>query len=535
MTPIGRAQILCVDDEVEVLHALAINLGRHYHVLTATGGAAAVAMLVQNPEVGVIISDMRMLGMSGAEFLARARVLAPQAQRILLTGQTDLASAIVAVNEGQIFRFLTKPCAPPQLLGAVQAAMEQRTLVGLERSAIRQKLEDEQLQVDSLTGLASRHRLMAILEAAAFEPTEAAGVRAAFCVEIDAADEPSQLRELPWEDELAKIVAERLVRFCTGSAVIARSGIGQFVVIEAGPMKTGRELRERGEEIAAALRAPIRVDGENLTVGVSVGIAQLEDPVQWRRLVSRAVEAVREARRTEDMRVCVFQGDAPRPSETQRELRHGLRAALDREELHLHYQPIVDVDAGRVRSIECLARWRHRTLGDIAPTTFIALAEQSGDIVRLGEWVLWRACHEAPPSFSDIRQCLAVNVSARQLLDANFRPHLQKCLAHSGLAPEMLELEITESALMAELPRARAVLDEIRKLGVRVAADDFGTGYSSLAYLSQLPIDVIKVDRIFVQDFDRGGKSIITAALNIARDFDRQVIVEGVESAEMLL
>jgi EAL domain-containing protein (putative c-di-GMP-specific phosphodiesterase class I) len=218
----------------------------------------------------------------------------------------------------------------------------------------------------------------------------------------------------------------------------------------------------------------------------------------------------------------------------QRTMVHALREALAQESLYLHYQPIVDVKEGRVRTLESLARWEHETLGVVGPAIFIPLAEQHGEIVRLGRWALWHACHEGRQLIGDRGLQVAVNVSAKQLMDKDFLPHLEKCLSESGLPPEALELELTESALASDMEYICDVLEQTRRLKVRIAVDDFGTGYSSLSYLSRLPIDLIKVDRAFVRDFDRGGKTIIKAALTIARDFGQEVIIEGVETAEML-
>jgi predicted signal transduction protein with EAL and GGDEF domain len=527
-----RAKILCVDDEVEVLRGFALHLGRRYEVLTATSGEAALKLLEQDPRVEVIISDMRMPGLTGSEFLSRSRALAPEAQRILLTGQTDLASAISAINEGQIFRFLTKPCPSAELISTIEAALERHRARALEHTTVRRKLQQLQLQTDPLTGLASRLQLMAVLEAAAFEATEAVSAVVAYYIAIDGSDEPVANRDQPWGDELAKVIAERLKLHCPDATVVACWGIEQFVVVVSSDGASDLELCARGEELLAVLTAPI--PDRHVAAGASVGIARLVDRQQWQRLIQQAATAADEARHEQQSRVCLYQPDAPPRAERQRELVHALREALVQDGLHLHYQPIVDIRQGRVRGLECLARWERGTLGNIVPTTFIPLAEQSGDIVRLGQWVLWRACHEGRQIAGDSRLEVAVNVSAKQLMDKSFLPHLEKCLLHSGLAPESLELELTESALAIDMEHLREVLEQTRRLKVRIAVDDFGTGYSSLSYLSRLPIDLIKVDQSFVRDFNQGGKTIIKAALNIARDFGLEVIIEGVETAEML-
>jgi diguanylate cyclase (GGDEF)-like protein len=534
MKPVERPIILCVDDEPEILRAMALHLGRRYQVLSATSGVEALAVLQRAPAIAVIISDMRMPGLSGAEFLAQARMSAPAAQRIMLSGQSDVASAIAAVNEGQVFRYLTKPCAPSELLRVVEAALERNRARSAEQAEIRRQVELEQLQVDPLTGLASRLQVLGIVEAAVFDTTESAADLVAYYVDCDRSDEAAIAWDRVCGDELPRVMAERLQRSCTDAVVIARWGVEQFVIVVRGHGASDDELSARGSDLQGALSASIAIDQGRIDVGISVGIARLVDRSQWRGLIPTAGLAAREARRAGGLRVCLYRPDVPLELEIEREMLRGLRGDFDREGLHLHYQPIVDANAGLVYGVECLARWTHPTLGNIGPDTFIPLAERSGDIVALGQWVLWRACHEGAFVVDGDRRQLFVNVSTRQLADADFVPHLQHCLMHSGLPPEVLVLELTESALAGDPEQLRATLAHVRHLGVRIAVDDFGTGYSSLAYVGCLPIDVIKTDRAFVRDFDHGGRTIIKATLAIAGELGRAVIVEGVETADML-
>jgi predicted signal transduction protein with EAL and GGDEF domain len=534
MKPVERPSILCVDDEPALLQALALHLGRRYEVLSAAGGAEALAVLQRTPAIAVIISDMRMPGLNGAEFLAQARVLAPAAERIMLTGQSDLASAIAAVNEGQVFRFLTKPCAPPDLLGAVEAAVERNRARSAEQAEIRLKVELQQLQVDPGTGLASRLQVLGTVEAAAFDAAESAVDLVAYYIDCDRSDEAANALDRVCGDELPRVMAARLKRCCSDAVVIARWGVEQFVIVVRSQGASDDELRARGFNLQGELSRPIMVDQDRVHVDVSIGIARLVDRSRWQDLFATAGLAAREARRTGGLQVCLYRPDVQLELGIEREMLRGLRGELDHEGLHLHYQPIVEADSGRVRGLECLARWNHRTLGSIGPAKFIPLAERSGDIVGLGQWVLWRACHEGRSLVDGGRLGLSVNVSTMQFIDASFLPHLLECLTHSGLPPEALTLELTESALAGDLQQLRTVLEHVRSLGVRIAVDDFGTGYSSLSHVGRLPIDVIKIDRAFVRDFDLGGRTIIRATLAIARELGREVIVEGVETAEML-
>jgi EAL domain-containing protein (putative c-di-GMP-specific phosphodiesterase class I) len=328
------------------------------------------------------------------------------------------------------------------------------------------------------------------------------------------------------------LIAERLRETWPDAAQLTRWGPEQFVALVTSAGMGDEELHALGGQLLAALTVPVLLEGRTAKVGAVIGIARLTDRLHWQRLIQHAASAAREARAGGG--VCLYRHDASASSGTQRDLLHALRESLESGGLELHYQPIVNTSTGRAHALEALVRWRHKTLGEIPPATFIPMLEASGDIVALGQWVLWNACHEALPLVRDGQLGLSVNVSPQQMLDTGFLPHLKECLARSGLPPQLLQLELTETALASDLDRLSEVMSRVRALKVRLAVDDFGTGYSSLSYLNRLPIDTLKVDQIFVQDFHRGGKTIIKAALAVAMDFGQDVIVEGVESDEML-
>ncbi len=220
----------------------------------------------------------------------------------------------------------------------------------------------------------------------------------------------------------------------------------------------------------------------------------------------------------------------PIASEYRHHLLASLRTAIDGEELHLHYQPIIDLKHGTVRAFEALVRWNHPSLGPVSSAQFIGLAEESHEMPRLGQWILRRACQEGRELAGRYCARIAVNISVQQLLEDSFLAQLDEALAIGRLDPRELEVELTESVLASDAERSLAVLIELRKRGVSVAIDDFGTGYSSLAYLQRFPADMIKVDRSFVTSLGQGGETIISAALSIGRAFGMEVVIEGVET-----
>jgi EAL domain-containing protein (putative c-di-GMP-specific phosphodiesterase class I) len=419
-------------------------------------------------------------------------------------------------------------------MATVQAAVELYASFSQEHTVLRRKVEDGQLHIDPLTGLASRLAVMEALETAAGALTDSSAALVAYFIDVGRWDDAAISRDDAQGDVLPKILAARLRQYCAGASVIARWSIGQFVVLLASHGVSDLDLYVWGEQLLQVLAEPIVLDQDRVVLAVTVGIARLVERLQWRALIQCAAMAAREGRRDGAPRVCLYRPEVPLQAERERDLLRALRQTLDLGGLHLHYQPIVDVSVGRVRAVECLARWEHKDLGPIAPATFIALAERNGEIERLGEWVLVRALNETNPFISRGAPTLAINVSATQIMAPGFLPHLERCLAQNELPPNTLELELTESALAGNVETLRDLLVAIRRLKVRIAVDDFGTGYSSLSYLSRLPIDLIKVDRVFVRDFAKGGKTIIKAALTIARDFGQEVIIEGVETEEML-
>jgi predicted signal transduction protein with EAL and GGDEF domain len=533
MKPTSRHRILCVDDEPEVLSGLAANLSRHYEVLTAPSGESALELLQRDPQVAVIISDMRMPGMNGATFLARSRVLAPQAQRILLTGHTDLTTAIAAVNEGEVLRFLSKPCPFPELARAVKEATDRYESHAREREALRRDIVERQLRVDPETGLPNRVQLIDTLEATARHRPDFARALVAYYIDLITSTDSYAAIDGAADEHLPRMFGQWLARSCPSATAVARWGPEQFVVIV--PMATAGDLDLHlfGQHLLSGLKEVQQSGSGRASGSACIGFARLGAPARWAVLIQHAALAARQARR-DGAEICLYRPEVKLPSERDFELLRALRDAIETNAFEIHCQPMLNLATGRIRGFECLARWHDVQLGTVAPATFIPLAEQSGEIVRLGRSILAQSCRVGA-AFLATRGCkLSVNVSALEFLDPEFVPCLTHCLSSSGLAPQSLELELTESELARDIDRLRAVMGQLRNLKVRIAVDDFGTGYSSLSYLSHLPIDIIKVDQVFVRDFDQGGKTIIKAALDIARDFGREVIIEGIETEKML-
>ena len=388
--------ILCVDDEPHVLEGLTLTLGRQYHIKTAPSGKAALEILRAMPSTTIIISDMRMPSMNGAQFLAASRDIAPNARRILLTGHADVATAILAVNEGAIFRFLTKPCPGSKLIEAVEAAIADIDDDALERSAIRRSVRKDVLSEDPLTGLSSREVLLERLD-----ECEGAGQLGDWLAEVILAIEISDAEELSGldsktADRLIRLLATKLRELIPTTDCLARYRETTFVALLISDKASDEHLELLAKSIVNVLEQPIAIDGVLLQTHVTVGIARIPAAAADPHSALRYAElAAREAKRLGSNPVRFFSRDSIIQNERRRDTIQALRVAISRHQLSLVYQPIIDIEHNTVYSIEALARWEHTHLGLISPGIFIPLAEETGLMIPLGEWLMNRACAEA--------------------------------------------------------------------------------------------------------------------------------------------
>jgi diguanylate cyclase (GGDEF)-like protein len=484
----------------------------------------------------VLISDMRMPRMDGATFLARARTVAPNAARILLTGQTDLRSAIAAVNEAQVLKFLSKPCPPPELHAAVETAIEHHRQASGATTGLRRTLTAQIISQDGVTGLASRTHFDVALCAACAEATEPAGAEpvrpcAVLFVIIENLGDINAVLGHTVGDQVLQVLARRLREHCQTALCIGRWGDEEFAVLLPSDFADESAVLAAADALIAQLAAPIALQSITQRMRACIGIAAIPaHTTDAKSAIKFAALAARQAKLQGGGMSCLFRSDWADRVEYRYQLLVALREAMDSDALHLNYQPVIDIKRGCVRKLEALARWQHPSMGPVSPQQFINLAEESGDMPRLGQWILRRACCEARQLVGRYCARIAVNVSMQQLLHDNFLAQLDEILQVSQLHPQELELELTESVFSHDADRVLALVTELHKLGITVSIDDFGSGYSSLAYLQRFPADAIKVDRSFVATLGKGGETIIAAALSIGRSFGMEVVIEGVET-----
>jgi diguanylate cyclase (GGDEF)-like protein/PAS domain S-box-containing protein len=336
-------------------------------------------------------------------------------------------------------------------------------------------------------------------------------------------------------DVLLRTVADRLrIRFANASNLVARLGGDEFGVLLLD--SSTAEASVLAQHAIGDLKDPIQVnDFQSVSVSGCIGIAVAEAKNSASDLMRHADLAMYRAKQLGKGQVEGFDADLGRQTERRNEYKRDLMAALGRDQLYLVYQPIVRLSDGRTVGAEALLRWDHHIYGNVPPNDFITLAEQTGVIIPIGAWAIEQACMSAV-GWADDTMFVTVNVSGVQLREANFVDGVQRSLQLSGLAPDRLVLEITESTLIDDSDVATDQLRELRSCGIRTALDDFGTGYSSLAYVQRLPLDIIKIDKEFVQSVDElRSQALANTIVNMARNLGLRTVAEGVETESQAL
>jgi diguanylate cyclase (GGDEF)-like protein len=393
---------------------------------------------------------------------------------------------------------------------------------------------------DALTGLANRALLHDRLEhALARQDAEGGQSIALLFIDLDNFKVINDTLGHQAGDNLLVEVAARLTASVRHTDTVARFGGDEFVILLEGDATRSAALTV-AERLLAVVRAPLTIAGREVVVGASAGIALgMPGATAADDLLREADTALYQAKDAGKAQAAIFDVTASVRTRARLDLETGLRGALERGEFVLHYQPEVELTGGRTVGVEALVRWQRPGRGLVTPERFIPLAEESGLIVPLGGWVLGEACRQAAVWQRQGRGTLvmSVNVAAQQLARRDLPEQVAEVLGAAGLPPAALRLEVTESAVLADMELAVANLAACRELGVLVALDDFGTGYSSLSYLASLPVDVVKIDRSFVQrlDADKGAAAIMRAVMVTARALGLDVTVEGIETAEQLM
>ncbi len=357
---------------------------------------------------------------------------------------------------------------------------------------------------------------------------------AVLCLDLDHFKSVNDTLGHPIGDELLKVVAERLRRCTREPDTIARLGGDEFAIIMTG-MQDPTDAVALAKRIRESITKPYHIDGHQIVADISIGVSLSPmDATEPDQLLKNADMALYGAKGDGRGTYRFFEPEMDAKMKTRRALEMDLRSALVNAEFELYYQPLVNLASNEISAFEALVRWNHPVRGLVSPADFIPVAEETGLIIPLGEWVLRRACQETaqwPGHFK-----VAVNLSPSQLKSRNLTQLVVSALAESGMPASRLQLEITETVLMQNTFNTLATLHQLRKLGVQIAMDDFGTGYSSLAYLRSFPFDKIKIDRSFIQDLSNGAEplAIVHAVAGLAKSLNMVSTAEGVETQQQL-
>jgi diguanylate cyclase (GGDEF)-like protein len=357
---------------------------------------------------------------------------------------------------------------------------------------------------------------------------------ALLCLDLDQFKAVNDALGHPLGDALLRQAADRLRQVTSESDLVARLGGDSFAIMQTG-VQFPAQAKALADRIIASLIQPFDLDGHQVVVGASIGIAGAPtDSGDADELLKMADMALYRCKSEGRGVFRFFEPEMDAKVQSRRGLEVDLRKAVAADELEIHYQPVVDIQADRVTGFEALLRWRHAVRGNVSPDEFVPLAEEIGVIGQLGAWVLEQACAEAARWPAEVR--LAVNLSPAQFVHRDLVDDVLAALKYSGLPADRLELEITETVMLLDTGATLATLHSLHDLGVHISLDDFGTGYSSLSFVRKFPFDRLKIDRSFIQDMNDndGSLGIVRAVLALGHSQGMAITAEGVETVEQL-
>lgn len=551
--------ILLVDDEAEILSALSRDLHADgYRILSAQSAQAALEIL-ERESVAVVLSDQRMPAMSGMELLIAIRQRYPDVVRMVLSGHTDLDVVMTALNDGAVYKYLTKPWKRETLRASLQDAVQQYALQQ-ERKRLVEEIEmanatleqlnhellnlvvskDEALayasSYDAVTGLPNRMLFVDRVQQSLAHARRDERCVAVISLNLDGFGAINDTYGQALGDALLRAVAERLgARLRSGDTLARTSGNGFSIMLADLTQPDDTEVIV--SDLLAQIEQPFVLNGDDFFVAATIGISTAPMDGDDAQTLTRKADSALHYAKTEARGAYRFYAEeVNREVRLRLSLEGALRRAVERSEFELFYQPQCNLESGFIVGVEALIRWRRPEQGLISPLDFIPALEHTGLIVPVGEWVLRTACAQAhtwrKAGFYGLR--MAVNLSVLQFRQTDLVGMVERILRDTGVDPFLhaLELELTESLLMRDVERNIATLHRLVEMGIKLSVDDFGTGYSSLSYLRRFPIHALKIDRSFVQDMveNADDAAIVGAVIALGHSLRLNVIAEGVET-----
>ncbi|MGI9285994.1 MAG: GGDEF/EAL domain-containing response regulator [Pseudomonadales bacterium] len=535
-----NATIMMVDDEpltMEMVQIFLEDAGYSNFVLVEKSPLAMETIARKQPDV--VLLDLNMPEVSGFEILSaiRAKEALKYLPVIVLTSSTDAETKLQALELGAT-DFLSKP------VDASELALRVRNMLAVKA------YQDQLAYYDPLTGLPNLSLITDRTTLALNKAERDNSIVAVLLITLSRFKEVKETLGQNASDTILKEIAQRIETCLRASDSIGRIDIDQiqryisrvngdeFMLLLPGIRKT-EDAAIVAKRITERLSLPIAAGKHEVVVQANVGIAAYPaDGEKTTVLMRNAASAASLAAQTQDMHYQFYSQEFNACSMKRLNLESLLRKALENNELSLHYQPKVAVDTGRVYGVEASLRWQNSELGNVSPVEFVPIAEDAGLISAIGEWVLKEACRQQQKwqhaGLGELN--VAVNLSVKQFHESRLIKTVQTVIESTGINPQSLTLEVTESALIGDIEQSVLILKQLQEMGPKLSIDDFGTGYSSLSYLKQFPLNELKIDRSFIMDLqsDARDAAIVNAIIFLAQSLGMSVVAEGVELQEQL-
>ncbi|MDJ0706164.1 MAG: EAL domain-containing protein [Leptolyngbyaceae cyanobacterium MO_188.B28] len=533
--------ILVVDDEVDIQRLVQQRFRKkiqtgELNFQFAQNGLEAFEILQNSDDIDMILTDIRMPEMDGLTLLEKLAELDSPLKTVVVSAYGDMRNIRTAMNRGA-FDFVTKPIDFKDLDSTITRTLTVVSHLREQQQQLQRTLETLQnlASYDLLTGLYNQHQLLQQVTQSIETKQTQGNDFALLMLDIERYAIIKSGFGHEMSDRLIVEVARRLEIDTNLSIIPARIEANVFAILWLSLTNLDR-IQDQVDQLLHLLGAPFQLDEITVSSTVRMGAALSDLPyTQPKAFFQAADTAMQIAKQQKSNNLVVFNIQMQEAAIQRLNLEIELQKAIEAQQLYLHYQPIFRLGTQQIVAFESLIRWRHPTRGQLSPLEFIPLAEETGLIIPLGEWVLLEACRQLEHWRSQFdtasTMSISVNFSGLQLQNPNFLDHIDASLSNSGLTGEALKLEITESVLMDNINQAAELLGQLQERNIQLWVDDFGTGYSSLSYLQKLPINALKIDSSFIKNIEVNQTSfdITSTIISLANQLGLEVVAEGLE------